>query len=61
VKGYHTLAPTLQGGCPASRTYTENSLEDEGEETSVVVQQEDDEVPIITFQIISDLEANEIY
>jgi hypothetical protein len=61
VKGYHTLAPTRQGGCLASRTHTENSLEDEGEESSVVVQQEDDEVPIITFQIISDLEANEIY
>jgi hypothetical protein len=61
VKGYHTLAPPLQGGCLASRTHTDNSQEDEGEETSVVVQQEDDEVAIITFQIISDLEANEIY
>ena len=61
MKGYHTLAPTLQGGCPASRTHTENTLEDDGEDTSVVVQQEDDDVPMITFQIISDLEANEIY
>jgi len=54
------MAPPLHGGCPASRTHTDNSQEDEVEDTSVVVQ-EDDEVPMINFQIISDLEANEIY
>ena len=54
------MLPHLQGVCKSSRTHTENSEEDEGEASSMVVQ-EDDEVPIITFQIISDLEANEIY
>jgi hypothetical protein len=55
------VLPHLQGACKSSRTHTENSEDDEGEASSVVVQEDDEVPPIITFQIISDLEANEIY